>query len=139
RFFLSFHKIQLRPYVTCDFRGSNTLLQYRSNRHITSKYYLMDFTQVDDRSFKDNPIRYNIYTNDTAPSFKQKTFFSTSKKFNVKFLIQKYLTDFFVNQNFIPRNVSNKYFARLTSLLVTQYHAIRSRLTSVRNNNKSTK
>src|ERR1700722_14580824 len=118
------HNLPLKSYA-----GVNRLYNTRKTCH----YYLLD---IEKWKFHTNDPKFYCYQED---AFMNKTVFSTSRKPNTKFVVSKCLSDFFCRQKIIPSRIRNKYFNRIRQLMLQQYDAIKSRVSSRNPSNRKTK
>ena len=99
--------------------GHNVLYSTRRN----NSFFLFDLSGT--------PDTWYIHTNHPGlHNASEYTFTSTSRQPNDKWLISKFLSAWFLRQESIPNRIRHKYFYRLQSLLLQQWHAIQLRLSS---------
>ena len=123
-------------FVECDATqanrsvGANTL--YSKNKGNT--YFLLDLNGLpSDNTWNIMTNNYRFYNKNPYP------FISDKEVPNDRFLISKFLTYFFRNQNVIPSRKRNYYFNRIRQLLIIQRKALDNRLNSKQWNDRKTK
>jgi hypothetical protein len=132
---LEFSLVKLRPYLSCDKRGSATLYDIK-----IARYYLLGFGEFNVNANHSLFNKFTIFTNNISiPHTEKRNYVSTSRFPNTKFIIGLYLCYVFsiLNKQF-PKEIIDRYFKGLQQLLIVKFNALKQRLDSTSDKNRKT-